>query len=652
MTPLTLNRLERPQVEALVQHLAGGKALPAEVLQQIVSKTDGVPLFVEELTKMVLESPLLRLVNGQYKLREPLPPLAIPATLQDSLMARLDRLSEVREVVQLGAVLGREFAYEILRKLTTLDDAALQARLAQLVGAELLYQRGRPPRARYVFKHALIQDAAYASMLKSTRQRYHQQVAQSFAQHFPELVETQPEVVAHHYTEAGLTAQAIPYWQKAGQRAAQRSAYVEAIGHLTKGLELLKTLPDSPERIQQELDLQITLGPALMATKGYEALEVERVYTRAIELCRQVSEHPQLFLALGGLWQFYLVRAKYQTARELGGQLLNLAQSVQDPTFLLLAHRTLAEPLFLLGELAFARAHLEQGMALYNLQQHRSLAFLYGADPGAMCLNFAALTLWHLGYPDQALKRSYEALTLVQELSHSPSLAITLCLAAELHQFRRESQLAQERAEAAVMLSTEQGLPHQVAYGTILQGWVLTEQGQVEEGTARMHQGLSSFRARGAEVQRTYHFSLLAEAHSKVGQAEEGLAVLAEALAVVDKTGERFWEAELYRLKGELLRMGEREKEGKGEAIAHSPTPPFAPSSPEACFLKAIEIARKQQAKSLELRAVMSLSRLWQQQGKKDEARQMLAEIYNWFIEGFDTKDLQEAKALLEELMR
>jgi predicted ATPase len=652
MTPLTLNRLERPQVEALVQHLAGGKALPAEVLQQIVSKTDGVPLFVEELTKMVLESPLLRLVNGQYKLREPLPPLAIPATLQDSLMARLDRLSEVREVVQLGAVLGREFAYEILRKLTTLDDAALQARLGQLVGAELLYQRGRPPRARYVFKHALIQDAAYASMLKSTRQRYHQQVAQSFAQHFPELVETQPEVVAHHYTEAGLTAQAIPYWQKAGQRAAQRSAYVEAIGHLTKGLELLKTLPDSPERIQQELDLQITLGPALMATKGYEALEVERVYTRAIELCRQVSEHPQLFLALGGLWQFYLVRAKYQTARELGGQLLNLAQSVQDPTFLLLAHRTLAEPLFLLGELAFARAHLEQGMALYNLQQHRSLAFLYGADPGAMCLNFAALTLWHLGYPDQALKRSYEALTLVQELSHSPSLAITLCLAAELHQFRRESQLAQERAEAAVMLSTEQGLPHQVAYGTILQGWVLTEQGQVEEGTARMHQGLSSFRARGAEVQRTYHFSLLAEAHSKVGQAEEGLAVLAEALAVVDKTGERFWEAELYRLKGELLRMGEREKGGKGEAIAHSPTPPFAPSSPEACFLKAIEIARKQQAKSLELRAVMSLSRLWQQQGKKDEARQMLAEIYNWFIEGFDTKDLQEAKALLEELMR
>ena len=258
MTPLTLNRLERPQVEALVQHLAGGKALPAEVLQQIVSKTDGVPLFVEELTKMVLESSLLRPVNGHYELSGPLPPLAIPATLQDSLMARLDRLSEVREVVQLGAVLGREFAYEILRQLTTIDDATLQARLAQLVAAELLYQRGRPPRARYVFKHALIQDAAYASMLKSTRQRAHQQIAQVFAQHFPEMVETQPEVVAHHYTEAGLTEQAIPYWQKAGQRAIQRSANVEAISSSHERAGVAQDSTKHSRASQQELALQIT----------------------------------------------------------------------------------------------------------------------------------------------------------------------------------------------------------------------------------------------------------------------------------------------------------------------------------------------------------------------------------------------------------
>jgi predicted ATPase len=268
LTPLTLNRLERPQVEALVQHLAGGKALPAEVLQQIVSKTDGVPLFVEELTKMVLESTLLRPVNGHYELSGPLPPLAIPATLQDSLMARLDRLSEVREVVQLGAVLGREFAYESLRMLMTLDDATLQARLGRLVAAELLYQRGRPPRARYVFKHALIQDVAYGSMLKSTRQRAHQQIAQVFARHFPEIVETQPEVVAYHYTEAGLIEQALPYWQKAGERAIERSANVEAISHLTKGLEVLQTLPDTPERSQHELALQITLGTPLIAPKA------------------------------------------------------------------------------------------------------------------------------------------------------------------------------------------------------------------------------------------------------------------------------------------------------------------------------------------------------------------------------------------------
>jgi class 3 adenylate cyclase/tetratricopeptide (TPR) repeat protein len=318
MTPLTLNRLERPQVEALVRHLAGGKALPAEVMQQVVSKTDGVPLFVEELTKMVLESNLLQLVNGHYELSGPLPPFAIPATLQDSLMARLDRLSEVREVVQLGAVLGREFAYEALRLLMTSDEATLQARLAQLVAAELLYQRGRPPRARYVFKHALIQDAAYASMLKSTRQRAHQQIAQVFAQHFPEVVETQPEVVAHHYTEAGLPEQALPYWQRAGEQAVQRSVNAEAVSHLTTALELLKTLPNTPERTRQELTLQLALGGPLSAIKGYAAPEAEKTYNRALELCRQMGGTPQLFPVLSGLRLFYHVRGEYQTARELG----------------------------------------------------------------------------------------------------------------------------------------------------------------------------------------------------------------------------------------------------------------------------------------------------------------------------------------------
>jgi predicted ATPase len=304
----------------------------------------------------------------------------------------------------------------------------------------------------------------------------------------------------------------------------------------------------------------------------------------------------------------------------------------------------------LLGEFAPAREYVEQGITLYDPQQHRSLAFLHGVDPGVACLSIAAFVLWYLGYPDQALKRSHEALTLAQGVSHPFSLGLALVMAGWLHQLRRERQAAQERAEAAMTLSTEQGFVEWLGQGSLLRGWVLAEPGQREEGIAQMRQALAAIQATGSEIARAANLCLLAAAYGKAGQAEEGLTVLAEALAVVDKTGERVWEAELYRLTGELLRMGEREKGGKGEEISHSPTPPLAPSSPEACFHKAIEIARKQQAKSLELRATTSLARLWQQQGKQHEARNMLSEIYGWFTEGFDTADLKETKALLEAL--
>ncbi|MBE9508851.1 MAG: AAA family ATPase, partial [Chloroflexi bacterium] len=328
ITPITLNRLERPQVEAMITQLGGGKALPAEVVQHIVARTDGVPLYVEELTKMLLESDLLREEADHYALAGALSGVAIPATLQDSLMARLDRLPMVREVAQLGAVLGREFAYEMLRALAAVEESKLQDRLGQLVGAELLYQRGRPPRAKYMFKHALIQDAAYASLLKRTRQQYHQQIAQMLEAEFPETVETEPELVAHHYTEAGLNEQAVGYWHQAGKRATQRSAHVEAINHLTKALEVLMTLPDTLERARQELDLQITLGPVLMAVKGQSSPDTEWAYARARELCQQVGETPQLFPVLHGLWRFYMVRAELQTTRELAEQLFSLAQRV------------------------------------------------------------------------------------------------------------------------------------------------------------------------------------------------------------------------------------------------------------------------------------------------------------------------------------
>ena len=318
----------------MVASVAGAKALPRDVVQQIVAKTDRVPLFVEELTKTVLESGLLREHADHYELTGPLPALAIPATLQDSLMARLDRLATVKTVAQLGATIGRQFAYDLLQAISPLDEGTLQQGLRQLVEAELLYQRGIPPQATYLFKHALIQDAAYQSLLRSTRQQHHQRIAQVLEARFPETAATQPELLAHHYTEAGLNAQAVAYWQQAGQHAIQRSANLEAISHLTKGLEVLTTLPDSPERLQHELDMQITLGQTLAVTKGYAAPEVGHTYARARALCRQVEETPQLFPVLRGLWNFYLIRMELRTARELAEQLLSLAQRAQDPALL------------------------------------------------------------------------------------------------------------------------------------------------------------------------------------------------------------------------------------------------------------------------------------------------------------------------------
>ena len=642
LTQVTLPRLPRRQAAEMTGQAAHGKALPPEVVEQIVAKTDGVPLFVEELTKMVLESGLLQERAEGYELTGPLPPLAIPATLHDSLMARLDRLAAVKGLAQLGATLGREFSYELLHAVSPWDEGTLQRGLQQLVEAEFLYQRGLPPQATYLFKHALIQEAAYQSLLKSTRQRHHQRIAQVVEGRFPEICETQPELLAHHYTEAGVLAQAIPYWQRAGQRAIERSANLEAIEHLTRGLDVLKTLPDTPERAQQELDLQTTLGPALMVTKGMGAPEVLHAYTRARELCQQVGETPQLFQVLQGLWFFYLMRMELQTARELGEHLLALAQQVGDPALLLDAHYTLGNTLNYLGELTTAQAHFAQGITLDDRQQHRSHA---GLDPGVACRYYAAVTLWYLGYPDQALQRSHEALTLAQELAHPFNLVGALFFAAWLHQLRREWPLTHERAEAARALSAEQGFAQFVAGGTIFRGCALAErdpapgagQGQVEAGMAQMQQGLAAWRATGAEVLRPYGLALLAKASAQVGQHEDGRETFGHSVvAVLNDTGERRWEAEVYRLKGEVLLA--RSVEHDAEA--------------ETCFRQALDIARQQQAKSWELRAAMSLSRLWQRQGKRDAARQLLANVYGWFTEGFETADLWEAKALLEELGR
>jgi predicted ATPase len=512
------------------------------------------------------------------------------------------------------------------------------------VEAELIYQRGLPPQARYLFKHALIQETAYHSVLKSKRQQYHTRIVQVLEERFSETQETKPELLAHHYTEAGLIIQAIPYWQSAGQRASRRSAHVEAIGHLTKALELLQTLLDTPERINQELTLQIALGASLLATRGFAAPEAGAAYTRARELCQQVGDPSQLFFVLMGLRIFYLVRGEIQTAREVGEQFLHLAQDTSDSAFLLEAHYALGVPLTLLGEFTSARTHLEQSAALYDPQQHHAHAFLYGLDPGVTSHTFVPLALWVLGYPDQALAMSRKGLALAQQLSHSHSLAFALTFAAFLHQLRREGQAVQELAEVGIVLSREQGFPLWSAVGTIFQGWALAEQGQGEEGIVLLRQGLAAWRATGAEGYRTRYLVYLAEAYGKVGQAEEGLTVLAEALAMVEKTGERWHEAELYRLKGDLLLAHEikNQKSKSKKQKSENPNPNSQILDPhseaEAYFLKAIQIAQKQQAKSLELRATTSLARLWQQQSKQHEAHRMLSEIYIWFTEGENRK--------------
>jgi predicted ATPase/class 3 adenylate cyclase len=635
-THLTLNRLPSKQVEVMVGKMTGDKTLPSEVLQQIVTKADGVPLFVEELTKKVLESDWLHEREGCYELMGLLPALAIPTTLHDLLEARLNRFMRGKEIAQVGAIIGREFTYELLHAISPWDETTLQSELKRLVDAELLYRRGILPQATYVFKHVLIQDAVYQSLLKSKRQHYHQQIAQLLEERFPDLVETQPELIAHHYTEANLTERAIVYWQRAGQRAIEHSALVEAIRHLTKGLALIKTLPDTPERAPQELALQIALGVPLIATRGYAAPEVQQAYARARELCHLLGETSQLFPVLRGLYAYYLVRGKLGIAYELGEQCLRLAQSVKDPALVLEAHFALGQTFLCRGDLAPAREHFVQGVALYNPEQHHAHAFLYAHDPGVACLSLDALALWLLGYPDQALKRSQEAMRLAQKLSHSFSIAWATIFAAIVHQLRGEVQTCRELAEATMSLSTERAFARWLAWGTLWRGWAVMEQGQGEDGIAQLQQGLAADRITGAESLVPYILGLLAEAYGKVGQTERGLNVLSEALAAVDKNGERSYEVELYRLKGELLQRAEGRKQIEAEA--------------EAYFRQALEVARHQSAKSWELRTAMSLSRLWQRQGKKEEARKMLAEIYGWFSEGFDTSDLKEAKAMLDSM--
>jgi predicted ATPase len=635
VTRLSLSRLTRRHGSVIALRVTGGKVLPAEVLEQIVSRADGVPLFVEELTKAVVESGLLQSAGGRFELTGPLPPRAIPTTLHDSLMARLDRFAPVKEVAQIGAVIGREFSYDLLAAVVDIPAKQLDQALGQLVSSELVFQRGTPPEAVYSFKHALVQDTAYQSLLQSKRHQLHAKIARMIEERFPEIAEARPELLAHHFTEAGLATKAIVYRQRSGERDLERSAYAEAISHLRQGLELLEALPDHPERVKQELSLRLTLGSALMATRGYADPEVGEMYLRARELCRELGEAPpQLFPALHGLYRFYHVRGRLQAAREAGEQLLKLAVSVQDSGLFIEAYRALGVPSFWLGDVPSALENLEQGARLYRAQKHRSHAFVFGTDPGVVCLSYASLALWHLGHPEQGCNRSCEALELARNLSHHHSVALALVWAAWLHQFRREPQAARRHAEAAIALCSEQGFPLFRSMGAILRGWALVQEGRGEHGRAQMRQGLADLRATGAGLWQPTFLSLIAEADGRIGQAKRGLEVLDEAMTMVERNDERLYEAELHRLKGELLLV----------------STPADPSEAERCFQIALEITGRQMAKSLELRAALSLAHLWAKEGRRPEAHDLLAPIYSWFIEGLGTPDHKEAKALLDEL--
>ena len=471
-------------------------------------------------------------------------------------------------------------------------------------------------------------------MLKSTRQQYHQRIAQVLVDRFPDTAATQPELVAHHYTEAGRSTQAIPYWQRAGERALQRSANLEAVSHVTRGLEGLAALPETRERAYQELALQLTLGPAMAATKGQQAPETARTYALACELARQVGDTPHLFPALWGFWYAQMAGGKLQRAWELGEEFLALAREQQDSLLLVVGHRMLGNTAWWQGELAQANAHVKEALALYDPEQHRAHAVRYGSDSGVFCGILEALTLWMLGYPDQALQDMKETLALARRLAHPFSLAQALHFSSLLHQLRREPQAARTQAEAELALYTEQGITHYHAWGLLPWGWALAAQGQRAEGIAQIRQGFAGWRATGSGVVWLWFLALLAEACGEAGQIDEGLHALEEALEALHTHEDRVYEAEVYRLKGELLLQQSAAQQREAEE----------------CFQQALDIARGQQAKSLELRAAMSLARLWQRQGKRAEAYVLLADVYGWFTEGFDTPDLQEAKALLEAL--
>jgi class 3 adenylate cyclase/predicted ATPase len=629
---VALNRLDRRDRTILVEQIAGGKALPDEVVDQIADRTDGVPLFVEELTRSVLESGLLREKSDRYVLDRVLPPFAIPTSLHDSLMARLDRLASVRLVAQIGAAIGREFPYALLRTVSRLPEDELQASLARLVASELVFQRGTPPDAVYAFKHALVQDAAHGSLLRTSRQQLHAQIAEALETGSPEMMDNQPELFAQHYAEAGLVEKSVACWGKAGRRSAARSAMAEAAAQFHKGLDQLALLPDTRERQRQELEFWSALGAVLLAVKGPAAPETGRAHGRARELWEQLGSPSEFVRVAYGQSVYHVFRGEFDLARQLDEDLLRLSRRRNDSGGLVLGHYSSGRNLLFLGRFASSRSHLEEVLALYDPISHRSLVHQGGIHPQVGSHAHSGIDLFCLGYPDQAVARTDVAIAEAQRLAHPPSLALSLDHGARLLTLVRGKTALGERADQLVAVAIEHGFSQWRALGAIYRGWVKVVDGDVTEGMSLLRSGSTASRAAGMELWVPYHIALLARAYEIAGQVEEALTLLDDALQIAERTGERWFAAELNRQKGHLLL-----RRGHSEAA-------------EELYRKALSVAAEQEAKLWELRAAVSLTRLRRDQGRRTEARDLLAPVYGWFTEGFDTPDLREAKALLEAL--
>jgi class 3 adenylate cyclase/predicted ATPase len=626
VTKLALNRLGRDQITSIVNRLTNGKTLPGELLDIIAAKTDGVPLFVEEITKTVLESGELRETASAFQLTGPLSRLMIPSTLYDSLMARLDRLQPVKEVAQTAACIGRDFDYRLLKAVSPLDDAALQDALERLTSAELIFRRGVPPDSTYIFKHALVRDAAYENLLKTRRQTIHAKLVEAL-----EAIGAAPELLAHHATVAGMTEPAVRYWLKAGEQAAARSANKEAVSHLNTGIALLGGALDTADKPRLDLDLHSALASVLMVTQGYGSDEVGRISTRTVELCRQVGDEGALAAVLWQAWLFNYTRADHAAATAIGRELEERMTDAVDPAARIVAHVPLGLSLFATGKPLEARAKLEQAVRTYGGLKGGPVAYRYGMEVGAVAHGYRAWCLGMLGYPEQAMQGRGVLLDILERINHPFTLARGLNWCSMVSVVQRDWRGALRFADRAIKVAREYDLQLVVALGLAMRAIAQAAVEPVATSPAEMRDALNMYRRTGARFQAPFLLSLFAEASLAREDWTDGISAISGALSLIEETGEDHVLPEVYRIRGDLL-VGSK----KGD--------------PEADYLKALELARMQGTRLFELRAAMSLARLWADQRKQAEARDLLVPIYEWFTEGFSTPDLKSAKEQLERL--